>query len=460
MSSFPPNNNFAALCPRCGKQLMPYETQCTRCGLSIPANQFNGMAPGLNNQASAWQAPQNQFGQSLADGASQAGQQGWGQPASPNVPQQSFNYPGASDSAQIGRGAFPPPFPPTMNQPQNNYQTLPQSDSFSSSGFQVGGFQNGGNQGGFQSGGFQTGMPQSGGFPNNNSFQNNNGFQNDNSFQNNAFGNGNYQSPGVGLDAGRDFQVANSKGRNNKKLFLFAALIVLVLVGGVYGASSVLSHLGSKGGGSSSGVTLPPPTSAPIFKDDFVKNTNGWDTTSNPGSFSTKIANGSMILEDDNHLLLASLLPSSKTKNLHNFRLSADAALSHGDPKNGYGMIFRCTLDQNGDLANYYGFEIYGDGTYIIFKHSLDAKGVATRTQIGGDLDNVNGLIRKSNNVNHLTIIAKGSTFQFFVNNLLLTTVQDSSYQSGLVSLFVSNVQNVNGGAKATFSHLAVYNIQ
>jgi hypothetical protein len=439
MSSFPPNNNFAALCPRCGKQLMPYETQCTRCGLSIPANLLNGRAPGLNNQASAWQAPQNQFGQSVADDASRAGQQGWGQSASPNVPQQSFNYPGATDSAQIGRGAFPPPFPPTMNQPQNNFQAPPQSDSFASSGFQAGGFQNGG---------FQTGTPQSGGFPNNNSFQND------------AFGNRNYQNPGVGMDAGQDFQVTTPKRRNSKKLLLFAALIVLVLVGGVYGASSALSHLGGNGGGSSSGVTLAPPTSAPIFKDDFVKNTNGWDTTSNPGSFSAKIANGSMILEDDNHLLLPALLPSEKTKNLHNFRLSADAALSRGDPKNGYGMIFRCTLDQNGDLANYYGFEIYGDGTYIIFKHSMDAKGNATRTQIGGDLDNVNGLIQKSNNVNHLTIIAQGSTFQFFVNNQLLTTVQDSSYQGGLISLFVSNVQNINGGAQATFSHLAVYNVK
>jgi len=43
------------------------------------------------------------------------------------------------------------------------------------------------------------------------------------------------------------------------------------------------------------------------------------------------------------------------------------------------------------------------------------------------------------------------------VNGQALQTITDSSYTSGSLALFVSNVQNAHAGVQAKFSHFAVY---
>ncbi len=45
----------------------------------------------------------------------------------------------------------------------------------------------------------------------------------------------------------------------------------------------------------------------------------------------------------------------------------------------------------------------------------------------------------------------------FIVNGQTIASVTDSSYTSGSIALFVSNVQGTTPGAAATFSNLSIY---
>ena len=160
-----------------------------------------------------------------------------------------------------------------------------------------------------------------------------------------------------------------------------------------------------------------------------------------------------MALEDDEHRLFMEVVPGS---NLVNFRLDVDAALSKGDPTNGYGVVIRGALGPDGNLDTYYRFELYGDGTYAIFKESLDANGNTVSNKVHDYT--TSPAILKNGQVNHISIIAKGSSMTFMVNGQVLSTYVDNNYRSGAVALFVSNLPSpVPAGAQATFSHLAIF---
>src|SRR5258708_33854409 len=92
---------------------------------------------------------------------------------------------------------------------------------------------------------------------------------------------------------------------------------------------------------------------------------------------------------------------------LGGFRLDVDARLSKGDPSNGYGVFIRGALDAAGNLSTYYRFELYGDGTYAIFKGSLGATGNTQNTK-GRNYTAKPALLKKSQ-VNHINNIRNGS---------------------------------------------------
>ncbi len=232
-------------------------------------------------------------------------------------------------------------------------------------------------------------------------------------------------------------------------------LIVLVGGGGLLGFLYIANHHGN------ATTTITPtvaptatPSMPPLFSDPFQDNSKGWDLTSIPGKFLVKVGGGSMILEDDDNKLLYELLPGSKT--FSNFQLAVDSELSKGDQNNGYGIYIRGASNQNSDLATYYRFELYGDGTYAIFKGTVDANGNSNSSKL---VDyTLNSAIQKVGGVNHITVIAKGPSMSFMVNGQKLTTVVDNSYTGGSIALFVSNLPAPTPpGAQAIFNHLVVY---
>lgn len=237
---------------------------------------------------------------------------------------------------------------------------------------------------------------------------------------------------------------------------LIAIIVLLViLVGGGGGAFLYLSAHHSSTTTTSIKPT-PTPNVTPLFSDNFAANTNAWDLQSVKGKYAVGINNGTLTLEDDDNHLLWELLPGNKT--FMDFHLSVNASLSKGDQNNGYGVYIRGTSNQNTDLASYYRFEIYGDGTYAIFKGVVDATGNSSEVKLAGYT--YSNAIYPQGKVNHIEIAAHGTSMTLIVNGQTLKTITDSSYTSGTIALFVSNLQGSRPGAQATFSNFVIYPFQ
>ncbi len=229
-------------------------------------------------------------------------------------------------------------------------------------------------------------------------------------------------------------------------------LIILLVGGGLAGYYYFNKHNAQNNTSTSSASSgVVTPTVTPLFSDTFTSNNMGWDLTSYPGKFSVKVGGGSLVLEDDQNKLLWEVVPN---KTFSDFRLDVDATLTKGDASNGYGVFIRAA-NQSGDLGTYYRFELYGDGTFAIFKGSLDASGTPRSDMIQGYV--VNAAIAKVGHVNHITLVAKGSAMMLIVNGQSVYTYTDDNYKGGSIALFVSNLPKLTPGAQATFTHLAIY---
>ncbi|MFL5627421.1 MAG: hypothetical protein ACJ788_17735, partial [Ktedonobacteraceae bacterium] len=108
---------------------------------------------------------------------------------------------------------------------------------------------------------------------------------------------------------------------------------------------------------------------------------------------------------------------------------------------------------QNMDIATYYRFELYGDGTFAIFKGVVDATGTSKSSLIANYA--FSPAIQKQGQVNHIAVSAKGSSMSLLVNGQVLKTFIDNTYAGGSIALFVSNLNPPT--AQATFSNLIVY---
>lgn len=230
---------------------------------------------------------------------------------------------------------------------------------------------------------------------------------------------------------------------------LLAALVAGSTVGYLYLTRHTAT--GSTASAAPTHSVAVTPTAPPLFSDTFADNTHQWNLQSYPGQFSVSVQNNALMMESDNNKLLWELVPGNQTYG--NFQLSVDAILSKGSQNNGYGVYFRGGLDQTGAIVTYYRFELYGDGTFALFKSGADANAAPTRL-----VDyTATSAIKKQGTVNHITILARGQTLQLSVNGFVLSTITDASYTSGAIALFVSNLQNAPAGAQVQFSHLAIY---
>jgi hypothetical protein len=250
-----------------------------------------------------------------------------------------------------------------------------------------------------------------------------------------------------------DYNLSPQKKRGPRVgLIVGLILLVIILVGSAFGGYTYYQHRNQSNNVPPTPVKVMTPTIKPLFGDSFNNNNTGWDLTSKPGKFSVKVGGSSMILEDDDNKLLWEVLPG---KSLTDFRLDVDAKLSKGDPNNGYGVYIRGASSQNGDLETYYRFELYGDGTYAIFKGYLDASG--HMQSFLAHTYTSSATIAKAGATNHITIVAKGSTMVLMINNQTIYTYTDDNYKGGSVALFISNLPTVAPGAQATFAHLAIF---
>jgi hypothetical protein len=197
----------------------------------------------------------------------------------------------------------------------------------------------------------------------------------------------------------------------------------------------------------------PTPKATPLFSDAFFTDAYAWNLQSAPGNYAVSLGNGVLSMKVDKNGLLWELLPGERSYS--NFTLTVNAVLAQGDQDNGYGVYIRGASNQKSDLASYYRFELYGDGSYAIFKGMTDSSDKSTTTKI---VDyTLNSAIQKQGKVNQIMIIAKDAALSFIVNGQLLKTISDHSYTSGCVALFVSNLPEAKPGAQVQFSQFAIY---
>ena len=200
-------------------------------------------------------------------------------------------------------------------------------------------------------------------------------------------------------------------------------------------------------------IVYAVPKGPPLFADSFSSDAYGWNLQSSQGKYTVSLGNGVLGLEVEKHNVLWELLPGERT--FSNFTLAVRAVLSQGDQDNGYGVYIRGTSDQATDLATYYRFELYGDGSYAIFKGTSASGGNSMATKMVGYT--LNPAIKKRGEVNQIMIIAKGPAMSFIVNGQLLKAITDTSFSSGSIALFVSNLPQAKPDAQAQFSRFAIY---
>ncbi len=504
-SNYPPFGNAPSrACQHCGSLLPPHEARCANCGFmnSPVAQSSSGMAWGgavpqqSFNTGQQWGQPSANPGQAVPNSPfanSAVPQQAFGQSNTPNASMTSTNpFYGASNQQQsaTSNSAFGMPGQQTGANINGFgvYAPAPQQQFFSQQASQptTGTFQNSGTMNGFgqaqpqqQSGfsspnnGFGQFAQQQNGFPPNamngfgqpaqqpNSFASS-GFAQQQSLPNSNFttapGMNTFQNTGFAQSPPmNDYQPALPAARKRKPkigLIITAVVLLVLLVGGGLGGYYYVKHSGN----ATTQITptmgpTPTPAGKALFSDTFANNNNGWDLTTKAGQFSVKVGGGSMVLEDDNNRLLWELVPGGK--NFSDFYMTVDATLSKGTQSNGYGIYIRGASNQTIDIATYYRFELYGDGTFAIFKGSVDATGTSSSTALVNYTNSP--IIQKQGKVNHIAINAKGSTMTFYINGQVIKIVTDNTYTTGSIALFVSNLQNTAPGAQATFANLAIY---
>jgi len=265
----------------------------------------------------------------------------------------------------------------------------------------------------------------------------------------NGFAPGNYYQQ---LQPPQLSQLPEKRGPNVAAILLVIIAILLLIGGGsIAGYFFLLKNQGQNTVTVTPTVAIVTPSIKPLFSDDFQNNVNKWNLSGSPGQYSVSLGGGQMVLEDDHNKLLWEIVPG---QTFADFRLDVDAKLTKGDKTNGYGIFIRGIATQGLDIGLYYRFELYGDGTFALYKGTLDNPGGASLTN---NEYIPNAAIQSEGATNHITIIARGSSMEFRVNNVSVYTLNDSAYKGGEVALFVSNLPKNPPGAQAIFTHLAIF---
>lgn len=410
-SSYPPFGNAPVRpCQRCGMPLPPNEVYCGNCG-QYNVNQLNNsVAQPSSNPFWGAAAPQISYssGQNVGPQSSQPGNF-YG--ASTQQSNTNNFYEAAGQPARQSSFYSGPQAPFSPQQAPFGSAPLPQPMS---SGLQPGAIN------GYQFVGFPQTPAQA----------TTNGYQQ-----------GNFSRP------------PQRKSGPRVALILGVVVLLVVLIGGGVFGYFTLTKPQKTIQATVAATPTPVPKGQPLFKDTFASNNNGWDTTSRTGQFSVKVGNGSMVLEDDNNKLLWEVVPGGKS--FGDFFLTTDVVLSKGTADNGYGIYIRSASNVDVEIATYYRFELYGDGTFAVYKGTVDANGTSKSNFLVNYT--TSSAILKQGQVNHIAVGAKGTTLTFIVNGQTLKTFSDNSYASGSIALFVSNLPSTTPGAQATFSNFVIY---
>lgn len=173
-----------------------------------------------------------------------------------------------------------------------------------------------------------------------------------------------------------------------------------------------------------------------IISDQFNDNQNNWTT----GDINTDLYTGNKDIYSGKMVWTVNESTGfvhwdwPTADGLTNYYISVDARRISGPLNACYGLLFR------GDGSNYYIFEVCDDQTYRVNLHS-DENGWETL------IDWTTTDVIKPDQVNKLAVAAQGSYFEFYINDQLMSTLNDSRWASGYAGIMIE----VNDGDTATF---------
>lgn len=185
----------------------------------------------------------------------------------------------------------------------------------------------------------------------------------------------------------------------------------------------------------------PAPADAIIFSDDFDRDDGIWDTYDDEWA-AAWYEDGwfHLLIKESNYLSW-----SNAGYEFSDFVLVVDAQQMGGSDDNSYGVQFRYQ-----DVANFYEFDISGDGYYILGKY-VDDEWVDIISWTATEH------INQGENFNHIEVMCRGDRIELYVNGHHLVTVTDDTFVSGDIGLIAGANEEPN--VHVAFDNLEVWEL-
>ena len=167
-------------------------------------------------------------------------------------------------------------------------------------------------------------------------------------------------------------------------------------------------------------ASLPDNT---LFFDEFVVGQTGDWLTEGDDAAVTAVINERMLINIDEPQTMQYATLNEPIFN--NFTLDVDAMQVTGSPESSYGVLFRMSSP-----TEFYRFAIRGDGLYMIERHDPDGW-----TRFMKDWEPSNAIHQGVGQNNHIKVIAEGSAFSFYVNDIIVAQINDGRYSQGNIAL-------------------------
>lgn len=168
-----------------------------------------------------------------------------------------------------------------------------------------------------------------------------------------------------------------------------------------------------------------PPPGQVVLEDGFDDPDSGWDTYTDDDTWAGYV-DGEYRLGVYRSNFVTWGNPDSG-QNLRNFEIEVDARQVEGPIDNNFGVLVRYQADDE----NFYWFQISSDGYYAV---DLLLNGEWASLMGWEESSAINQGVGATN---HIKVVCYNELFSLYVNDVYLTGVTDTTFQSGNVGLAV-----------------------
>jgi hypothetical protein len=183
-----------------------------------------------------------------------------------------------------------------------------------------------------------------------------------------------------------------------------------------------------------------------LYSEDFSNSSSADWPQETDASGGWQITNGryyGMLADNDSYYYVYSGAATVQT--LTDFRIQATTSQQGSATDHSWGLILRASDE------HFYAFEISADGWYVFSVYTpTDWVNLGNKWQ---ETDKINPM----GQTNTLRVDARGNTFDLYINDQHVETVQDSTLSSGSVGFIVETWDDPNGGA--WFDNLQVWSL-